>query len=133
MGRQHCRDHWDPKSIGRNLEQDCCEKGSRACGKQASAAFSGGEGIIEDKVDDSDVQSPFLPIMRSPFEEAASQEDEVGSPPRLSRSQAGSPCKNPRRVACELQPYSSSFDDSDSIRMDDLQSTVRLLSMSFGT
>ena len=64
--------------------------------------------------------------MKSPFEVAAGQEEGEDCSPLLSYTEAGA-----RRGLEELQVQESSFDDSDSIRMDELQSTVRLLSMSF--
>ena len=131
MGRQQSRDHWSRKAIDFNCEgRECCEAASTPALEDTTTLRQPGH--EQRQGGESGIQGLPLPMMKSPFEEAACQ-DRSDSPLRTSAVQGETAFKMPRKALAELQANTSSFDDSDSIRMDDLQSTVRLLSMSFGS
>ena len=130
VGRQQPRDPWNCKALHFSLEDDYCDLSEPDRSKTELGTEAGAHGNQE--LQDESVASLQLPMMKSPFEEVACQDRGANSPSRLPLWHEASPYRLPRKPLAELQTCRGSHDDSDSIRMDDLQSTVRLLSMSFG-
>lgn len=125
VGRQQTRDPWNCKALHFSLEDQCPARPEASARKQHCET--------RDKtLHDESAANLSMPMMKSPFEEVACQDKAVNSPSRLPSWHEASPFRLPRKPLAELQTCRCSHDDSDSIRMDDLQSTVRLLSMSFG-
>ena len=130
VGRQQARDPWNCKALHFSLEDENCDQ-SEPGGNMTELAMEAG-GHSQQRLEDESVASLSMPMMKSPFEEEACQGRAADSPSRLPSWHEASPYRLPRKPLAELQTCRCSHDDSDSIRMDDLQSTVRLLSMSFG-
>ncbi len=127
MDRQQARDPWNCKALQFNLEN----LDSNPL-EPEEHCFSLHSETQDHSQQEESVGGLVMPMMRSPFEEVACQDKANDSPSRLPSWHEATPYRLPRKPLAELQTCRCSHDDSDSIRMDDLQSTVRLLSMSFG-
>ena len=124
MGRQQGRDHWSRKALQFDLRAcDSCEFAASPIFRRqpASPCSMSRHACI---ARESPMRSKaHLNMIRSPFEEASCQVGPLDSPSKFSASDATSPFYQGGQ--------SLSFDESDSVKLDELQSTVRFLNMSF--
>lgn len=135
MVRQQSRDHWSRRAI-RLDHRDFCNSSTdpmTAFGKDSRGHCINTEENEASSTGQDSVPSLPFPVLRSPFEEAACQPEDSSSPSASLSFVEDSEQLGQRKHLGGLQSRTCSFEDSDSIRMDDLQSTVRLLSMSFGS